>query len=103
MSNFSFFESYFFSLINEIIDFHGGDEEYLNFIERKITQNNILSSTDENNLKKLRVEHKGKDAHKYDKFTRLIGKNQIIWPSQKLALYGAKQIINNRKRWNNCF
>lgn len=99
LSNFSFFESYFFALIDEIIQFHGGDDEYLKFIERKVSRSIIRSTNDENNIKKLRVQHKGKDAYKYDKYTRLVGNDLIVWPSEKLALYGAKQIVNNRKRW----
>src|SRR5690606_25082122 len=67
LSNFSFFESYFFALIDEIIQFHGGDQEYLNFIERKISGTVTLSTASENHLKKLRVHHKKKDASRYDK------------------------------------
>lgn len=99
LTNFSFFESYFFALVDEIMEFHGGTEQYIKFIERKVSRTTTLSSIDENNLKKLRVKFKGKDAFRYDKYTRLVGKDLIVWPSEKLALYGIKQIVNNRKRW----
>jgi hypothetical protein len=99
LTNFSFFESYFFSLVDEIMEFHGGAEQYIKFIEKKVSRATTLSIIDENNLKKLRVKFKGKDAFRYDKFTRLVGNDLIVWPSEKLALYGIKQIVNNRKRW----
>lgn len=71
----------------------------MNFIERKITRNVTLTEDDEKNLKKLRKEHNSKHIHRYRKFTRLIDNASIVWPSEKLALYGAKQMINNKKRW----
>ncbi|QHI36464.1 hypothetical protein IMCC3317_18270 [Kordia antarctica] len=99
LSNFSFFESYFFSLIDEIIEFHGGKEEYLAFIETKVAQNGNLELEDKKNLHRLRKEYVKKDKDRYIKFTNIIKDKPIVWPSQKLALYGLKQMIKNKNRW----
>ena len=36
LSNYSFFETYFVEVVNELIDFHGGKEQFINFGQRKI-------------------------------------------------------------------
>jgi len=93
LSNFSFFESYFFSLIDEIIEFHGGKDDYLSFIERKIKRTINLTEDEEKNLKKLRKKHNNKHIDRYKKYTRLLNSESIIWPSEKLAYQKINFII----------
>ncbi|MEX0721472.1 MAG: HEPN domain-containing protein [Balneolaceae bacterium] len=99
LSNFSFFESFFFNLIDEIIEFHCCEEEFLNHVKSHIAKEVTLDESDNRNLSKLRKSYEIGKRERYRKYTELVKPTDIIWPSERLALYGAHQMISNRKRW----
>lgn len=99
ISNFSFFESYFFALIDEMVEFHGGELEYLAFIRRKLNKEPILSEQDARLLNRLRKPHDSRKADRFRSATSSLSDKKIIWPSEKLAFYGLSQIFENKKRW----
>jgi hypothetical protein len=99
LSSFSFFESYFFALIEEMVEFHGGEEQILKFVRKQLTRQPTLSLQEQSNLAKLGKPFKKNHSDRFRKFTSALDTSKIIWPTQKFALYGLEQIFTNRKRW----
>ncbi len=96
LTSFSFFESYFFSLIDEMIDFHGGEQALLTFVRKRLSS--PISEEKINLAHKLQKQHKGEHQTRYQKYTRELSQKDWIWPSDKFALYGIQQLITNRKK-----
>jgi len=95
---FSYFESYIFSAIDEIIEFHGG-KELMEKAVRKQSYKRAPTRTQESNLVGLRTKYKSSRADKYRKVTSNLDENEIVWPSQRLMLYGFKQMLAQKNRW----
>lgn len=97
LSIFSYFETYFFSVLEEIISFHGGIEKMEPLIRGQ------LQTADGKplppGLKYLRKLFKPAAADRYRKYTAAVGQHGIMWPSQRFMLYGFKQAVQQRKRW----
>lgn len=93
---FSFFESYFFAAIDEIIAFHGGEEEYLEFLYQRISSS---QSGNEKLEKPLKKKHNKAHELKYKKYSHLLDQTDFVWPSDRLAYFGLSQIITTRAKW----
>ena len=99
ISYFSLFESYFFALIDEVINFHGGEEEIIKMIDNRIRKPVLLSTNEEAQLSKLRKKFRGNHIDRYRNATIALRTTQMTWPTETFALYGFRQAMENRKRW----
>ena len=99
MSNFSFFETYFFAVINEILEFHGGGERFVEHIRHQINKSKNIPTEAEKHLNVLRKSSKTSRIGRFQKHSRLINKYKVGWPSEKFAMYGITQVLKNRKLW----
>ena len=95
---FSYFESYIFAAIDEVIDFHGGEEMMEENIRKQAYQR-PPTKAQKSKLSGLRAKYKPSRADKYRKVTSSLDVNEIVWPSQRLMLYGFKQMLTQKKRW----
>lgn len=98
LSSFSFFESYVFALVDEMVDFHGGADALLGYIEKRVKQGE-LTDTDKKKVQKLQKQHKPEHITRYQKFSKELNETNWVWPTDKLALYGMRQLLANRKKW----
>jgi hypothetical protein len=98
LSIFSYFETYFFSVIDEIIDFHGGEAGIKDAITRQLQTQSRLPSTN-TALKFLRTEFKPNHSDRYRKYSSVVRDEEVIWPSQRLMLFGLREVIRQRRRW----
>ena len=98
LSIFSYFEVYFFDLIDEIVDFHGGEEEIEKTVRRQLSGSPVPQDQAQA-VAKLRKPFKSGRSERYRKFSRMVDESRVVWPSRRLMLYGLKQIRKNRKRW----
>lgn len=95
---FSYFETYFFSMIDEVVEFHGGPDALEKIVRKQIFQR-APSKNQREELKGLRTTYKANRADRYRKFTSAIDSGEVVWPSQRLMLYGLKQLVAQKKRW----
>lgn len=95
VSAFSFFESYFKATIDELIDFHGGKEVFIQ--KSHLRMRNILSISDRSITESKRKlnEYPKKNKHdKYAKHAELLANNSDYrFPTELLATYGLKYFI----------
>ena len=99
LSVFSYFETYFFSVIDEMIDFHGGKDELLRLSSKQVSGVDISSENNETSLNQLRKPYKPNRADRFRKFSSSLRGEKVIWPTQRLMLYGLSQMLENKKRW----
>lgn len=95
---FSYFESYIFSVIDEIVEFHGGKEVMERTI-RKQTYQRPPTKSQKAQLTNLRTKYKPSRADRYRKATSNLDVNEVVWPSQRLMLYGFSQVLAQKSRW----
>tara|TARA_B100000953_G_C17964258_1_gene404020 strand:+ start:210 stop:1019 length:810 start_codon:yes stop_codon:yes gene_type:complete len=95
ISGYSFFEAYFRDVIKELIEFHGGIENYVQY-----SYSNHLSripTSDKNILKskrKLQEPNKKKNKEKYNKYIRVLeSENSFKMPSELLSTWGLKSLL----------
>lgn len=94
LSSFSFFESYVISAINEMIDFHGGRDDFLKLSQLKTSQFINNSSRQLTIYKrKLQEYFKSGKKEKYNKYYQLLEKDNYRFPTQLLSPYGVKKLI----------
>lgn len=97
LSTFSYFETYFFAVLDEIVAFHGGSEKMEPLIRAQ------LQAADQRPLpaalKYLRKIFKPTAADRYRKYSAAVAEHDVMWPSQRFMLYGFKQAVQQRKRW----
>lgn len=98
LSAFSYFETYFFSAIDEILEFHGGEEGLRQLIAKQL-KSRPLSPLASTALNGLRTTFKPNRADKYRKLTANLASEKYLWPSQHFMLFGLKQAISQKKRW----
>jgi len=98
LSIFSYFETYFFSVIEEIIAFHGSEIGIEKIIRNQLRATRKTPET-ELALTRLRTTFKPAHADRYRKFSSILKKEQRPWPSQRFMLYGLRQVIAQQKRW----
>jgi|GEM_PF-2421380 len=99
LSVFSYFETYFFTAIDELIEFHGGEDALIAMATSQVMNKPIASGNDEKNLKYLRTPFKNRKTDRYMKYSKALRGKDVIWPTQRLVLYGVRQLLENRKRW----
>lgn len=102
ISAFSFFEAYFKNLISELIEFHGGEEEFLSqSIKRR---KNAFANNDPEFLKhksKLQTTYKKKNWQRYEKYQNQLDEvNGFRYGCELLATYGIKKLIETIKGQN---
>lgn len=98
LSIFSYFETYFFSMVEEILAFHGG-EEVIEKLMRLQMDVKLRSPEAVAALSGLRTTYKPSRADKYRAYSSRLREHTIPWPSQRFMLYGLKQVITHKKRW----
>lgn len=98
LSLFSHFETYFFSVLDEIIDFHGGFEELQKVIGRR-NKEASLSSSQRGALKKVSTWfQKGRDL-RYRDASKIVEESEFFWPSGHFMMFGLHAFKDQRKRW----
>lgn len=100
LSLFSYFESYVFDLIREILEFHKENlgESFFDFLEKKRKESFILEESEleiQKNIKKLRDQVKPQKKQSYSKAIKELSKTSYQFPSQLFALFGIKEIERN--------
>lgn len=98
LSVFSYFETYFFSAIDEMLDFHGGEVGLEKVISKQFCPRS-KSPAAKAALSGLRTTFKPNRADKYRKLSANLNGEKILWPSQRFMLFGLKQAVSQRKRW----
>lgn len=92
ISSFSFFESYFRSVINELMNFHGGKVKYLKSSRERFSKS--FENRDVETLKhirKLQEPIKKKNNEKYKKYIDTLDKSSSYnRPSEILGSFGVK-------------
>lgn len=91
---FSYFESYIRTSLNEIAEFHGGNDAF-KALARKRSAKFIatLSSTMERNKRKLQEHAKGNRRFQYDSYSNLLDKSGFRFPTELLAHYGVVNML----------
>jgi len=100
LSLFSYFESYIFELIKEILEFHKENlgETFLDFLEKKREESFILEEFEleiQKNIKKLRDKVKPQKKQSYSKAIKELSKTSYQFPSQLFAFFGVKEVERN--------
>lgn len=97
LSIFSYFETYFFTVVDEILQFHGGASTFEPIIRSQ------LSNADAKPLPKavgfLQKVFRAARADRYRKYSASLAKEHFMWPSQRFMLFGFKQALQQRRRW----
>jgi hypothetical protein len=98
LSLFSHFETYFFSVIDEIIAFHGGVEVMESVIKSQYRAADAKPPLKATNY--LRNEHEVRLNDRFRRFSAEVRtQGGIMWPSQRFMLFGFKQFVKQRKNW----
>lgn len=97
INSFSYFEAYFKSLISEVIEFHGGQD---NFVQQSLVrQHDHLSFADsepaKNSANKLREYSKPSHKQKYAKHTKTLEHTDFRFPSELFATFGIMELGSN--------
>ena len=99
ISSFSYFESYFQALIKEVLDFHGGQDKFVELSLKK--QKRHLMFAEEANPKKsvMKLREYAKHGHelKYIKHARELDNTNYRFPSELFATFGIVELGNNYK------
>lgn len=98
LSLFSHFETYFFSVLDEIIDFHGGFEEMHTVIERRNKQAD-LTSVQRSALRKISTSFQGGRDLRYRDASKVVEESKFFWPTGHFMMFGLQAFKEQRKRW----
>ncbi len=92
ISLFSFFESYFKSVFEEMIEFHGGKENFINYISKKQKSFININNPDIKECKrKVQEPEKQDKKQQYEKYTKILSQRcDFRFPGELFALYGIK-------------
>jgi len=99
LSLFSFFEAFVRSIVQELIDFHGGPDNLIRLANARDARR-IAEFSGKNSVAykmKLRKRVKGKDA-KYKKYTEILHADGFPFPTERLAGYGTQMLIERHKK-----
>ena len=95
LSAFSFFESYFRDVVEELVNFHGGKDNFINTLH--IRHKQLLSNQNQtiiDNKRKLNEPLKKKNWLRYKKHIDILEQEATYrHPSELLATYGLKYFI----------
>lgn len=98
LSAFSFFEAFFYGILDELILFHGGKDEFLKRAETRVRKFMAPHPKDVAELKKkIRGKEMAKLRDKYRKFSRLLAEHGYRFPGELFAAFGLKMLISKRK------
>jgi hypothetical protein len=99
ISSFSFFENYLISALNELIDFHGGSEKFIDLAETRASKF-IQSISDETRKHKRKLQEpiKLKNAKKYEKHAKILVNSGYRFPTELLSSYGIRMLIQKTKK-----
>lgn len=94
LSSFSFFEEYVKSVIHEVIDFHGGDTEFVELAERRANAF-ILSPSNETTKHKRKLQEpiKPSKIKKYEKHSKALVDLGYRFPTELLSAYGVRKLV----------
>ena len=91
LSAFSYFEAYVIDVFDELLKFHGADEEFLNFAVQKRNKAFLISDQSVEKLaRRLREPPKKGKSTKYAKVTAELKHTDYLFPSQLFSAYGIK-------------
>ena len=94
---YSYFEAFVSDLLREIVDFHGGPKALLALAERRARP---FLKADEKTTKLKRKLQEYADKRKFDKYkrnSRLLSASGFRFPTELLAVYGVKKLIEAAK------
>ena len=101
LSSFSFFEAYVKDGILEMVEFHGGSDQFIKTAERRALSFVEISDENIHDFKrKLQEPEKLSKSLKYKKFSKNLTATDYKFPSELLASYGVRlliQKVNNLK------
>lgn len=95
ISNFSFFESYVQNVLKEMIDYHGGRDNFIESAQKRSeAQFDNLTNEMENSRKKLRFKNLvGGHVSQYAKASKDLAALNYKFPTDLLSGYGAKMLL----------
>jgi hypothetical protein len=101
-SNFTLFEVYVKSSVREMLDFHGGEDSFMDLARRR-SKRFIVSSTLEVEKYKSRLRTRGRLNRLGNHFRHLTATRALVradyrFPSELLAHYGVKMLVYNLKK-----
>jgi hypothetical protein len=92
ISNFSFFESYVFDVIEEMIKFHGGKEEFKKKAKARGYKNSVNDDV-EDIRKKIRLPNKPENNQQYRLATQKLDQLRYRFPSDMFGSYGVLMLL----------
>lgn len=94
ISSFSFFEDYVKSVMREMIDFHGGDSDFIALGERR-AKTFILSPSKAitGHKRKLQEPIKPAKMEKYEKYSKALVDLGYRFPTELLSAYGVRKLV----------
>lgn len=99
ISSFSYFEAYFKALIEEVLNFHGGQDDFVELSLKKQNQHMHYAEQEapRKSANKLReYAKKGKEL-KYKKHTKELEHTDFRFPSELFSTFGIMELGNNYK------
>ena len=98
ISIFAYFEAYFFSAIDEIIDFHGGEAGVEAAMLARLVEPSYPPSAAAA-LKVLATKYSRAKADRYRNAINGLKNERVVWPSYHFMLFGLRQAMQQRRRW----
>ncbi|WP_162350165.1 HEPN domain-containing protein [Pseudoxanthomonas gei] len=98
LSLFSFYEAFVKAAIQEMFDFHGGAEVFIELAQRreKARVNTAPSQRVQAALDKMRVYKKGKEE-RYQKHSVVLEDEKYRFPTEILSFYGVRMLVDRHK------
>ena len=101
ISNFAFFESFIKCLLDEFVEFHNQNCDYYIKLKANIKNyillNNEIVKENENSKRKLQKPYDGRKLQQYKKHKSTLTNFGFHFPSEMLAVYGMKRIMEDIK------
>jgi len=99
LSSFSFFEAFVVGAVEELIDFHGGAEEFQRRSTKRLRDRLAIEHKPlQKDIAKLRTTEKGRNRDRYRTVSRALASNNFRFPSELLNSYGIKSLIEDISR-----
>jgi hypothetical protein len=97
ISSFSYFEAYFKALIEEVLTFHGGQDDFVELSLKKQNQHMHYAEQDtpRKSANKLREYPKKGKEQKYLKHIKEINHTDFRFPSELFSTFGIMELGNN--------
>lgn len=100
INTFSYFEAYFKSLIKEVLDFHGEQDNFVNISLEKQSQHMEYAKDKDvrKSANKLREYKKKTEKLKYSKHIKQLEHTDFRFPSELFATFGIMELGNNYRK-----